>query len=154
MNLSRNFSLSELTKSQTALRNGLDNKPSTEEIVALTVLCNNILQPIRDKYGSFTPNSGFRTVELCELVGSSAKSQHAKGEAADIEVAGIDNYKLAEWIVKNLDFDQLILEFYIENDPNSGWVHCSAKTPPEEGRKQILQAKKIEGKTVYEPILL
>ena len=80
MYLSRNFSLSELTKSQTALRNGLDNKPSIEEIVALTVLCNNILQPVRDKYGSFTPNSGFRTVELCKLVGSSEKSQHAKGD--------------------------------------------------------------------------
>ena len=48
MYLSRNFSLSELTKSQTALRNGLDNKPSIEEIVALTVLCNNILQPVRE----------------------------------------------------------------------------------------------------------
>ena len=80
MYLSRNFSLSELTKSQTALRNGLDNKPSIEEIVALTVLSNNVLQPVRDRYGSFTPNSAFRTVELCKLVGSSAKSQHAKGD--------------------------------------------------------------------------
>ena len=125
MYLSRNFSLSELTKSQTALRNGLDNTPSTEEIVALTSLCGNILQPVRDKYGSFTPNSGFRTVKLCELVGSSAKSQHAKGEAADIEVAGGDNYQLAVWISKNLDFDQLILEFYNSDDPSSGWVHVS-----------------------------
>ena len=125
MHLSRNFSLGELTKSQTALRNGLDNKPSMEEIVALTVLSNNVLQPVRDRYGSFTPNSAFRTVELCKLVGSSAKSQHAKGEAADIEVAGIDNYQLAEWITKNLDFDQLILEFYNSDDPSSGWVHGS-----------------------------
>ncbi len=92
MNLSKNFSLNELTKSQTALRNGIENKPEIEEIVALTTLCSNILQPIRDKFGSFTPNSGFRTVELCKLVGSSAKSQHAKGEAADIEVAGINHY--------------------------------------------------------------
>lgn len=150
MNLSRNFSLSELTKSQTALRNGLDNKPSTEEIVALTVLCNNILQPIRNKYGSFTPNSGFRTVELCELVGSSAKSQHAKGEAADIEVAGIDNYKLAEWIVKNLDFDQLILEFYTSDDPSSGWVHVSYSRLKVEQRHDVRHTVVQDKKVKYE----
>ena len=137
MHLSRNFSLSELTKSQTALRNGLDNKPSMEEIVALTVLCNNILQPVRDRYGSFTPNSAFRTVELCKLVGSSAKSQHARGEAADIEVTGIDNYQLAEWITKNLDFDQLILEFYNSDDPSSGWVHVSYSRLKQEQRHDI-----------------
>jgi len=134
MNLSRNFSLSELTKSQTALRNGLDNKPSTEEIVALTVLCNNILQPIRDKYGSFTPNSGFRTVELCELVGSSAKSQHAKGE----------------WIVKNLDFDQLILEFYTSDDPSSGWVHVSYSRLKVEQRHDVRHTVVQDKKVKYE----
>jgi hypothetical protein len=150
MHLSRNFSLGELTKSQTALRNGLENKPSIEEIVALTVLCNNILQPVRDKYGSFAPNSGFRTVELCKLVGSSAKSQHAKGEAADIEVAGIDNYELAEWIAKNLDFDQLILEFYVPDDPSSGWVHVShSRTKGEQRhdiRHTVVQDKKVKYK--------
>ena len=150
MYLSRNFSLSELTKSQTALRNGLDNKPSIEEIVALTVLCNNILQPVRDKYGSFTPNSGFRTVELCKLVGSSEKSQHAKGEAADIEVVGTDNYELAEWIAKNLDFDQLILEFYNSDDPSSGWVHVShSRTKGEQRhdiRHTVVQDKKVKYK--------
>ena len=150
MYLSRHFSLNELTKSQTALRNGLDNKPSIEEIVALTVLCNNILQPVRDKYGSFTPNSGFRTVELCKLVGSSEKSQHAKGEAADIEVVGTDNYELAEWIAKNLDFDQLILEFYNSDDPSSGWVHVShSRTKGEQRhdiRHTVVQDKKVKYK--------
>ena len=150
MHLSRNFSLSELTKSQTALRNGLDNKPSMEEIVALTVLCNNILQPVRDRYGSFTPNSAFRTVELCKLVGSSEKSQHAKGEAADIEVVGTDNYELAEWIAKNLDFDQLILEFYNSDDPSSGWVHVShSRTKGEQRhdiRHTVVQDKKVKYK--------
>ncbi len=150
MYLSRNFSLNELTKSQTALRNGLENKPSMEEIVALTVLCNNILQPIRDRYGSFAPNSGFRTVELCKLVGSSEKSQHAKGEAADIEVVGTDNYELAEWIAKNLDFDQLILEFYNSDDPSSGWVHVShSRTKGEQRhdiRHTVVQDKKVKYK--------
>tara|TARA_Y100000593_G_scaffold71205_1_gene130744 strand:- start:9853 stop:10317 length:465 start_codon:yes stop_codon:yes gene_type:complete len=149
MYLSRNFSLNELTKSQTALRNGLDNTPSTEEIVALTVLCNNILQPVRDKYGSFSPNSGFRTVKLCELVGSSAKSQHAKGEAADIEVAGVDNYQLAEWISKNLDFDQLILEFYNSDDPSSGWVHVSYNRLKEEQRHDIRHTVVKDKKVSY-----
>ena len=149
MRLSRNFSLGELTKSQTALRNGLDNKPSMEEIVALTVLSNNVLQPVRDRYGSFTPNSAFRTVELCKLVGSSAKSQHAKGEAADIEVAGIDNYQLAEWITKNLDFDQLILEFYNSDDPSSGWVHVSYSRLKEEQRHDIRHTVVKDKKVKY-----
>ena len=149
MYLSRNFSLSELTKSQTALRNGLDNKPSMEEIVALTVLCNNILQPVRDRYGSFTPNSAFRTVELCKLVGSSAKSQHARGEAADIEVTGTDNYQLAEWITKNLDFDQLILEFYNSDDPSSGWVHVSYSRLKEEQRHDIRHTVVHDKKVKY-----
>ena len=149
MYLSRNFSLGELTKSQTALRNGLENKPSIEEIVALTVLSSKILQPVRDQYGSFTPNSGFRTVELCKLVGSSAKSQHALGEAADIEVAGTDNYGLAEWITNNLDFDQLILEFYNSDDPSSGWVHVSHSRTKGEQRHDIRHTVVHDKKVKY-----
>ena len=155
MNLSDNFTLAELTKSQTAVRKGIRNEPSTEHINNLIHLARTILQPVREYLGEpVMISSGYRSPELCEAIGSSAKSQHAKGEAADFEIPGIDNKELAAWIVANTEFDQLILEYYIENDPNSGWVHCSVKTPPEEGRKQILQAKKIEGKTVYEPILL
>ena len=155
MNLSNNFTLNELTKSQTATRKGINNEPATEHVENLIHLAKTILQPVREHFGKpVMISSGYRSPELCEAIGSSAKSQHAKGEAADFEIPGIDNKELATWIVANTEFDQLILEFYIENDPNSGWVHCSVKTPPEEGRKQILQAKKIEGKTVYEPILL
>ena len=155
MNLSNNFTLAELTKSQTAIRKNINNEPGTAEINNLIHLAKTVLQPVREHFGKpVMISSGYRSPELCEAIGSSSKSQHAKGEAADFEIPGIDNKELATWIVANTEFDQLILEFYIENDPNSGWVHCSAKTPPEEGRKQILQAKKIEGKTVYEPILL
>ena len=155
MNLSKNFTLAELTKSQTAIRKNISNKPSTDHINNLIHLAETILQPVREHFGKpVMISSGYRSPELCEAIGSSSKSQHAKGEAADFEIVGIDNKDLATWIVANTEFDQLILEYYIENDPNSGWVHCSVKTPPEEGRKQILQAKKIEGKTVYEPILL
>jgi hypothetical protein len=104
---------------------------------------------VRDKYGSFTPNSGFRTVELCKLVGSSEKSQHAKGEAADIEVVGTDNYELAEWIAKNLDFDQLILEFYNSDDPSSGWVHVSHSRTKGEQRHDIRHTVVKDKKVKY-----
>ena len=152
MRLSRNFTLSELVKSQTAIRNSIDNTPNTEQIVALTALCHAVLQPCRDKYGLFTPNSTFRTVELCELLGSSPKSQHALGEASDIEMAGVDNYEFAEWVIENLEFDQLILEFYTPGIPDSGWVHVSYKT--EDNRKQCLTAMKENGKTIYKPGLV
>jgi hypothetical protein len=96
-------------------------------------------------------SSGYRSPELCEAIGSSSKSQHAKGEAADFEIPGVDNKELASWISKNCDFDQLILEFYDGVDPNSGWVHCSASMS--RSRKQTLKAEKVEGKTSYVPIL-
>jgi zinc D-Ala-D-Ala carboxypeptidase len=138
MKLSRNFSLNELIKSQTAVRLGIDNTPSDAEVGKLQELCRHILQPVRDHYAiPFAPSSGYRSVELCKAIGSSSKSQHAKGEAADFEVPGIDNYDLACWIRDNLDFDQLILEFYKSGEPSSGWVHCSYKFG-EKNRKQCL----------------
>ena len=155
MKLSNNFSLAEMTKSQTATRKGIDNKPSTEHIENLIHLAETVLQPVRDHFGKpVAISSGYRSPELCEAIGSSSKSQHAKGEAADFEINGVDNMQLAMWINKNTDFDQLILEFYDGIDPNSGWVHCSTKREPETVRKQVLQAKKIEGRTAYEPIIL
>ena len=144
MKLSANFSLAELTKSQTAERMGIDNTPTDEQVTSLMLVAQKILQPVRDHYGiAFAPSSGFRSVELCEAIGSSAKSQHAKGEAADFEVPTISNYELACWIRDNLDFDQLILECYKSGDPNSGWVHCSIK--PDGNRKECLTYQKGEG---------
>ena len=137
MQLSEHFTLNELTKSQTALRLGIDNTPNDEQIENLKALCENILEPVRDKYGPLTPSSGFRSIPLCEAIKSSAKSQHAKGEAADFEVMGTDNLKLATWIKERLMFDQLILEFYKDGDPNSGWVHCSFKKG--DNRKEVLR---------------
>ena len=153
MKLSENFSLAELVKSQTATRKGINNEPGTAEIENLIHLAKNILQPVREHFGKpVIISSGYRSPELCEAIGSSAKSQHAKGEAADFEIAGVDNKELAAWIAANCDFDQLILEFYVPGDPNSGWVHCSAvKAGP---RKQVLKASKGEAKTKYEYISL
>ena len=152
MNLSENFSLAELVKSQTAVRKNIKNEPGTEEIENLIHLAKTVLQPMREHFGKpVMISSGYRSPELCEAIGSSAKSQHAKGEAADFEIHEVDNKELASWISKNCDFDQLILEFYDGVDPNSGWVHCSASMS--RSRKQTLKAEKVEGRTSYVPIL-
>ena len=140
MMLSKNFSLAELTKSQTAERKGIPNTPTADHIFNLTALCENILQPIRNEFGSFIVSSGYRSPELCEAIGSKATSQHAKGEAADFEVAGVSNYKLASWIEENLPFDQLILECF--QGGNSGWIHCSYIP---DGRKETLTFNRSEG---------
>ena len=153
MKLSKNFTLSELTKSQTAVRKNIKNEPSTAHVENLIHLAETVLQPIRDHFGKpVVISSGYRSPELCEAIGSSSKSQHARGEAADFEIMGVDNMQLAMWINKNTDFDQLILEFYEPGDPNSGWVQCSGVK--EGSRGQVLKASKVEGRTKYENILL
>ena len=106
----------------------------------MTALCENILQPIRDEFGPFIVSSGFRSVALCQAIGSKATSQHAKGQAADFEVPGVDNYELALWIADNLPYDQLILEYY--SGGNSGWIHCSYVP---NGRKQKLTIDNYHG---------
>ena len=153
MKLSANFTLSELTKSQTAVRKNIKNEPSTAHVENLIHLAETVLQPVREHFGkAVVISSGYRSPELCEAIGSSSKSQHARGEAADFEIPGVDNMQLATWINKNTNFDQLILEFYEPGDPNSGWVHCSAVR--EGSRAQVLKASKVEGRTKYENILL
>ena len=95
--------------------------------------------------------SGFRSAELCIAVVVRLGSQHAKAEAADFEVVGVDNAELFDWIKDNLTPDQLILEFYTPGEPNSGWIHCS--WVPDQPRASFLHAYKSEGKTKYKPIL-
>lgn len=125
--LSDNFMLSELVKSSTADRLGIDNWPTDENhLEALKAVTQNILQPVREHFGiPFAPNSGYRCPALNEAVGSKPTSQHAKGQAVDLELPGVSNYDLACWIRDNLSFDQLILECYKSGQPSSGWVHCS-----------------------------
>tara|TARA_R100001594_G_scaffold33490_1_gene62118 strand:+ start:38 stop:496 length:459 start_codon:yes stop_codon:yes gene_type:complete len=152
MKLTENFSLNELTKSQTAERKGIDNTPSTEHQENLKSLCTAILQPIRDHFGQVVSvSSGYRSPELCVAIGSSTQSQHAKGEASDFEIFGVSNKELADYIDQNLDYDQLILEYWKgEDEPNSGWVHCSYTNG--NNRKQYLRAYKENGSTKYEPV--
>ena len=151
MELSRNFTLTELTKSDTAIRKGINNNPNAEQIEKLKALCENILQPVRDHFGRVKVTSCFRSIDLCLAIGSSANSQHARAEAADFECVGVDNAELADWIKRELPYDQLILEYYTPGEPNSGWIHCSYT----EGmpRKQFLHAFREDGKTKYKPII-
>ena len=151
MKLTANFSLNELTKSQTAERKGIDNTPSTPHQENLKKLCENVLQPIRD-YSSkvVTISSGYRSEKLCLAIGSKTTSQHAKGQAADFEIFGVSNKELADYIHYNLNYDQLILEYWKESDPNSGWVHCSYTNG--NNRRQYLRAYKENGSTKYEPV--
>ena len=150
MQLSKNFNLVEMTKSQTATRKGIDNTPSAEHQGNLQSLCMHVLQPIRDHFSQVvTVSSGYRSPELCLAINSKITSQHAKGQAADFEIFGVSNKELADYIHENLDYDQLILEYWTESDPNSGWVHCSYSEG--NNRNQYLKAYKDENnKTCYQ----
>jgi hypothetical protein len=153
MQLTTNFSLHELTKSETALRMGFDNTPGEAETEALRLLCEKVLQPVRDHYGKGVKvNSGYRSPESNAAVGGSKTSDHCKGMAADIEIPGVANAELAQWIMDNLDYTQLILEFYTPGIPDSGWVHISFD--PSNLKKQELTATKVAGKTQYLPGLV
>jgi len=143
MQLSDHFTLSELTKSSTAERLGIANEPGSVEVENLTMICDQILEPVREYYGiPFTPSSGFRSFDLNKAVGSSSKSQHITGQAVDFEIPGVPNMELALWIKEHLDYDQLLLEFYKESIPDSGWIHCSYV---EQGNRK--ESKRFDGRT-------
>ena len=146
MNLSKNFTVAELSKSEAAIRQGLDNTPSMIVIDNLQALVDNILQPLREKFGSVIVTSGYRSPDVNKAIGGSTTSDHCKGFAADFEVLGMDNRQLALYIKDNMKFTQLILEFYT-GVPDSGWVHVSYD--PKNLKNQSLTAVKVGGKTVY-----
>ena len=98
MELSRNFTLQELIKSDTAVRLDINNNPNSGQIEKLKALCENILQPVRDHFGRVKVTSGFRSPELCTAIGSSLTSQHSKAEAVDFECLGVDNAEVADWL--------------------------------------------------------
>jgi len=136
--LSKHFTLAEFTRSNTASRRGIDNTPSAKHIAAMKLLCEEVLEPLRAHFGGrpVRVTSGFRSPALCRAIGSSSRSQHAKGEAVDFEIPGVSNYEVACWIRDNLTFDQLILECYTQGSPNSGWIHVSYRKG--RARKQSL----------------
>lgn len=126
MQLSPHFTLSEFVASATAERHRIANTPTAAQVAAMKLLCTRVLEPLRAHFGQpISVTSGFRSPDLCVAVGSTRDSQHAKGEAADLRIAGVDNLTAAEFIRDRLPFDQLILENYLRGQPNSGWIHVS-----------------------------
>ena len=155
MKLTANITLDELTKSQVAERKGINNNPNPQQIENLKNLAINILQPVRSHYNKpLIISSGFRCAELCIAIGSSVNSQHVADDsaaAADFEIPGVDNRELAKYIRSELEYDQLILEFYRDGEPSSGWIHCSYSR--NKNRQQWLRAIREEGKIQYRPWL-
>ena len=136
MQLSKNFSLEEMERSQTAQRMGIKNKAGSGEIKNFTDLCYNVLEPCRAKFDKpIRISSGYRSEELCVAIGSKKTSQHALGMAVDMEIPSESNLKVALWLQNNVDFDQLILEYYT-GEANSGWIHVSFHEG--NNRKQVL----------------
>lgn len=144
MLLSRNFTLAEMTRSEDAERLGISNTPTPRDIAALRVLCEKVLQPLRDQYGApVIITSGYRSPRLNRAIGGSITSQHCFGEAADFTVKGQANMAVCRWMERWLNYDQLILEF-----GNAGWIHCSYRPI---NRNQELSARLINGRTRYLP---
>jgi hypothetical protein len=151
MQLSTNLSLAEVTRSETAKRRGISNMPTAEHIENFKKLAANIFQPIREHFGKpIIISSGYRSAELNKAIGGSLSSQHCSGEAIDIDMDGTDitNSQIFNYIKENLNFDQMIWEFGTDTNPD--WVHVSFASNRSQ-RKQILVAKKVNGKTTYIP---
>lgn len=142
MQLTKNLSLVEVTKSATAMRHGIANEPTPEHLQNLKLVAEKIFQPIREHFGMpLGISSGYRCEALNELIGGSKTSQHSKGEALDLDAdiyGGMTNAEVFRYIKFNLDFDQLIWEFGDDKEP--AWVHCSCKA--EGNRGEVLIAYK------------
>ena len=160
MRLSKNFTLKELTRSNTALRLGIDNQPSKEGVLKLTLLATSLLQPLRNAVGSLRITSGYRSPQLSEAIGSSSNSQHCRYEAVDMQFVKrgkMDNIKIYDALIHiDLDYAQCILEFGNATehiDPTEpDWIHLSWKVV--DNRRQTLVAYKDENnKTKYRPII-
>lgn len=142
MQLSKHFTLDEFTFSQTAVRNGLDNTPSPAVIANLQNLCNNLLEPLRERVGPIRITSGYRSSLVNSRVGGAANSQHLYGEAADIVVPGMSVYDVACLVRDEFNYDQVIQEF-------GRWTHVSLRMLPSQNRKMPLTAMLKNGRTVY-----
>lgn len=150
MRLSENLTLAEVTKSQTATRLGIDNKPTRVHLKALKAVAANIFQPVRDHFKiPIAVTSGYRSEALNKAIGGSQNSQHSKGEALDLDadvLGGTENQYIFHYIHQHLVFDQLIWEF--GTDDNPAWVHVSFKADGT-NRMEVLQAVRQGGKTIY-----
>ncbi len=152
MKISEHLSLSEVTRSETAKRKGISNNPTAEHLENFKLLAENVFEKIRNHFGvPIHISSGYRSKELNSAIGGSQTSQHSKGQAIDVDMDGsgdgVTNADVFNFIKDNLVFDQLIAEFPKQGNPD--WVHVSYTKV--NNRKQILVAKKVNGKTIYTP---
>jgi putative chitinase len=150
--LTEHFALEEMTVSPTAKRLGIPNTPTAEHIENMRYCCEKILEPVRAKFGPVTINSSYRAPLVNKAVGGSKTSQHVNGQAIDFEIKGVDNRKVADWVADNLEFDQVILEFYAAGDKNSGWVHASIKKEGGNRKQRLVATKSKAGGTKYTPV--
>lgn len=148
--VSKNISYAEATRSDTAKRLGIDNTPNAEQFSSMIHVAENVFQPVREHFD--TPiyvSSFFRSEALNKAIGGSSSSTHMKGEAMDLDAdvyGKISNGVIFHYIKDNIEFDQLIWEFGDSKNPD--WVHVSLSK--NNNRNQILVAKRVHGKTVYE----
>jgi putative chitinase len=150
MKLSEHFTLEEMIVSPTAKKLGLSNNPTVQHIENMKYCCENILEPVRTHFGKPVQiNSSYRSPLVNKAVGGSSTSQHVNGQAIDFEIVGVDNRIVADWIADNLQFDQVILEFYTKGDKNSGWVHASIKKGGGNRKMRMIATKSKAGGTVY-----
>lgn len=162
MKLSKNLTLAEATKSNTAIKLGIDNTPPKAHVENLKAIAENIFQPIRDHFKKpIAVTSGYRSAELNKAIGGAGsydagvyvpKSQHCYGEALDIDgdaFGGVRNSDIFEFVRSNLDFDQMIWEFGDDKEP--AWVHVSFKANGK-NRKQLLRAVREGRSTRYLPM--
>ena len=151
--LTEHFTLEEMIVSPTAKRLGLSNTPTPEHIENMRYCCEKILEPVRAHFGKpVTINSSYRAPAVNKAVGGSKTSQHVNGQAIDFEIQGIDNKTVADWVADNLEFDQVILEFYTAGDKNSGWVHASIKKEGGNRHQRLIAKKSKAGGTTYVPV--
>jgi hypothetical protein len=143
MELSRFFTLAEMTRSQTAQQLGIANQPDANQLENLRALCGAVLDPLREAIAMpIKINSGFRSLALNNAIPGSAKvSQHLEGKAADIVAQGMSVLALFQRIVSiGLPYDQIIYE---AKSPTSKWVHVSHD--PAARRGEILVANFLAG---------
>jgi hypothetical protein len=153
MQLSKHLSLAEVTRSDSAKRNGISNEPTAEHLENFKLLAEKVFEPIREHFKvPIHISSGYRSLALNKKIGGSLTSQHCSGEAIDIDMdgsaSGVTNAQVFKYIKDNLNFDQLIWEFGTSSNPD--WVHVSYESTGKQ-RKQILKAVKVGGKTSYVP---
>lgn len=152
MRISDHISYKEATRSQTAIRKGIDNTPGEYELQNMALLASKVFEPLRLYFN--TPiyiSSFYRSRDLNEAIGGSSRSQHCEGRAMDLDdvYGGVTNAQMFSYIKENLDFDQLIWEF--GDDSNPAWVHVSYVSE-DSNRKHILRATRVNGKTIYEQL--